>query len=330
MQRSTIHAWVQRCSACGTCAPDLGQASAGAEDIIQSPEYLEQLHDPDFPELANSFLCQSMIDDGRDEWTTATWALIHAAWTCDDAGHASQAATCRKRAADTLRKAEANGQSMGEQPGASTVILVDLLRRSDDLDEAAHVIEGTKGDISEEALLKILDYQTELIQAKDLGCHTIAEAFGDEADPGEEGSEQVEQGSSDDDDPVREAVRELVEQPFCELSFGEVDRLFVGLAEIAYRDGVLAWEELVPRSESDWMADEPETKPFNTKEFLAEAVGLAIDGSEPELVRSVLNVWIDSMLYERRVRYRKALEGILSVQKGDHPQAVEQRLKALY
>ncbi|MDO9565124.1 MAG: hypothetical protein Q7J15_00040 [Candidatus Desulfaltia sp.] len=142
------------------------------------------MSDSNFPELANSFVCASMIHESNGEWSAATWALIHAAWACDDASQSPQAVTCRKRAAAMLRKAQASGQTLSDQPGAITTILVDLLRRAGELDEAAKVIQESKATKTEDTVIRIMEYQTELIQANDIGCHTIAEALGEETDHG--------------------------------------------------------------------------------------------------------------------------------------------------
>jgi hypothetical protein len=137
------------------------------------------LKNAEFPELANFFICKSMIDEHGGKFVSATWALIHAAWACDDAKSTAQAVSCRKRAVTMLRKAEASGQEVAQQLGVSTAILVDLLRRAAALDEAARVVDQAGGAFSEEVLAQMLNYQKELIEAGDLDCHTIAEALGD-------------------------------------------------------------------------------------------------------------------------------------------------------
>ncbi len=182
MQRSTIHTWVQRCLNCGACFASLNQTDACAEDVIQTPEYLAQLNNADFPELANAFLCESMIRERGGDWASATWSLIHAAWTCDDTEHTDQAMHCRKRAAAMLRKAESHDRAVADQPGASTAILIDLLRRANELCEATAVIQDNRETVSNDTIALIMDYQKALIEARDLGCHTIQEAI--DANPG--------------------------------------------------------------------------------------------------------------------------------------------------
>jgi hypothetical protein len=177
MERSTIHAWVQRCPGCGACASDLSKVNAFARNVVKRAEYLVQLKDTEFPELANSFICKSIIDEHKGKFSSATWALIHATWACDDHQSTPQAIICRKRAATMLRKAEAKRQATAKQHGVSTAILVDLLRRADALDEAAETIEKTKKSFSEKVLVQVLHFQKELIETGDLGCYTVREAL---------------------------------------------------------------------------------------------------------------------------------------------------------
>ena len=178
-KRFTIHTWVQRCSGCGACAGDLSKANACAGEVVKKQDYLTQLRDSEYPELANSFICESMIYEHGGELAPATWSLIHAAWACDDVKSTSQAMTCRRRAATMLRK-ELSAQ---KQPGESTLILVDLLRRAGELEEAAELIEKGRESFSEEVFRQVADFQKGLVQAGDLGCYTIAEALGDDSHP---------------------------------------------------------------------------------------------------------------------------------------------------
>jgi hypothetical protein len=102
------------------------------------------LTDSNFPELANSFLCLAIIEQELKDFAQATWAIIYAAWVCDDAKIPKQAIECRRKAAETLRKAEDQGQAIVNEAGVSTAILADLLRRSGQIDEARKVIASQR------------------------------------------------------------------------------------------------------------------------------------------------------------------------------------------
>lgn len=179
MKRSTIFAWVQRCPECGYCASDISKAPSQAATLVHSPEYARQLTDSTFPELANGFLCKALIDESAADYAAAAWALIHAAWACDDAEKPEPAKTCRSKAIDLIEKVLANGQQVAEQDGADTAIRVDLLRRAGRLIEARHLISTKRPASTEDIISKMLDFQYVLLAKGDETCHTIAEALGE-------------------------------------------------------------------------------------------------------------------------------------------------------
>ena len=179
---------VRRCHNCGYCSSDLSKLTPRVKAIVKSEEYCRQLHDkttrPDpppgtydhHPDLANSFLYKSILDCVANRYADAAWSLIHAAWACDDKGHAAGAATCRRKAADMLVAAEAHGQSVGQEDGISTTILVDLLRRSGRMNDAYRVIEECRLTAPDRIIVRILKYQEILIEQDDTSRHTIGES----------------------------------------------------------------------------------------------------------------------------------------------------------
>ncbi len=177
MQRSTMFTWVQRCSKCGYCASNVSKSRPGFEAVVNAEEYRKQLNDQAFPELANSFLCKAIIDRETNDYAGATWALIHAAWVCDDAHRPNEAAVCRHKAATMLVTAEDHGQQVGSRSGASTAILVDLLRRSGRTDDARRVIAERRAGITDDIITRVLDFQSNLIEKGDTSCYTISQAL---------------------------------------------------------------------------------------------------------------------------------------------------------
>ncbi len=177
MRRSTIFAWVQRCPQCGYCACDVSKAPSQAEALVRSSEYIRQLSDSIYPELANSFLCKALIDERSGDYAAAAWALIHAAWACDDAEKPEPARTCRSKAVVMIEKALESGQTVAEQDGADTAIQVDLLRRAGRLADARQLISTKRPTITEDIISTILDFQYGLLTHGDEACHTIAEVL---------------------------------------------------------------------------------------------------------------------------------------------------------
>ena len=164
-KREAIFTLVHQCPDCGYCATDVSELRPGAESVVKSAEYRRQLHDKRYDRLANSFLCKAMID------------------CADGEGRATASVTCRSSAANTLMVSQDRGQSFAEQDGADTAILADLLRRSGRTDDARKVIaEGQRADV-EDVIVRVLEYQSALIDRGDTSCHTIGEAFEDQEKP---------------------------------------------------------------------------------------------------------------------------------------------------
>jgi len=180
MERSTIDTWVLRCPYCGYCSADIQSTPQGAQSMVNSQVYKDQLNNLYYPELANSFLCKSILDQGLNNVVGMTWVLIHAAWACDDEeGYKEQAIICREKAVKTLYLAEENHQMVTDECDVTTALLADLLRRSGQLQNADKVIKARKSSAVDENVAHILDYQIMLINRNDLSCHKISEAFAD-------------------------------------------------------------------------------------------------------------------------------------------------------
>lgn len=173
--RSTMASWVQRCPNCGYCSSDITIATEKTKSVIESVEYRTQLKDKNFPDLANSFLCKSLIAEKTGNFSAAAMSTIHAAWICDDAGYEESAKKCRMKALALLKKGKENGEFFAEKDGADIAIMTDLLRRSGHFDEALALIEENLDRITEDDIKKILIFQIRLIFEHDTKCHTISE-----------------------------------------------------------------------------------------------------------------------------------------------------------
>ena len=174
--RSTIYAWVKRCPSCGYCAPDPGKALAGAADAVRLPRYRWQLDARGFPDIANTFLCWSIIQEDLGAPARAAWASLHAAWVCDDEGEDVPARVCRRRAADLLQRAREQDERLAPLEGADEALLVDLLRRTGRFREARAVAARVLDQDPQPLIAGIMRLQVRLIAASDRGAHTVAEA----------------------------------------------------------------------------------------------------------------------------------------------------------
>jgi len=142
---------------------------------VNSQDYQDRLNDSKLPQLANAFLCYSMLKENDNDYATAAEAAIHAAWICDDNHLIRGAKQCRQRTIDMWRQAMRKGQSLGKQIGAEESLIVDLLRRSKQFAEAqATCIEGLEKKPGK-YIRDILLFQQKLITNLDIDCHCIDE-----------------------------------------------------------------------------------------------------------------------------------------------------------
>jgi hypothetical protein len=176
MQRSTISSWVQKCPECGYCAREIDKAPAMAGGVVASPGYQNQLHCPDYPELANAFVCFRIVSEGAGRLLDAAWASIHAAWPCDDAAKVEAATKCRNEAVRLIQALHEQGGFLAEQGGADEAILADLVRRPGRFEEAVDVVDRSMATTEQGLIRAVLLYQKGLISKGDAAVHRIEEA----------------------------------------------------------------------------------------------------------------------------------------------------------
>jgi len=108
----------------------------------------------------------------------------------------------------------------------------------------------------------------------------------------------------------------LVGRSLEEMSLDEVAELWFELAEQARRLGVLSLEPLLLE--------------FGSL-FVREAVQLAVDGTEPDLIYDILKTRIQhAILPRRKMRGVMAIEALAAIMAGDNPRIIHHKLGAIY
>lgn len=163
MARSTMPLWLHECPGCGHIARDLSRAHAVAAEVVRTDAYKAQRHDPAYPELANKFLCATLILEKT--WATkgAFWNALAAAWACDDAGNADGARRCRLRAIDLWH---ASTEPVSDQAGVSALVLADLFRRTGQFDRVEEAIAAAPAAV-ESFLARTLERERALAHGRD-------------------------------------------------------------------------------------------------------------------------------------------------------------------
>jgi hypothetical protein len=145
---------------------------------MASEAYRDQLINRALPDLANSFLCASIILAALADYARAGWNSLRAAWVCDDTPNIEGAVSCRKRAADLFKEAQLRNQPIATQAGAADALMVDVLRRSRQFPLALSLCEEGLRKYQDDLFKAIFRFQQMLIQRGDTGCYTIAQAVG--------------------------------------------------------------------------------------------------------------------------------------------------------
>jgi hypothetical protein len=174
--RSTIENWIEACPKCNFCAPRIDQEIVGSKGTVESEDYEMQFHSVKYPQLANKFLCYSIIQVHEGNFSEAGWACVHAAWVCDDNEH-NGSAELRIRAAELFEKALLKGQEVISERGGPGVLLIDLFRRAGEFGKAREYCDIGLSKEEDETVASIIKFESELIEKKDKGVYTVDDAL---------------------------------------------------------------------------------------------------------------------------------------------------------
>ena len=117
------------------------------------------------------------------------------------------------------------------------------------------------------------------------------------------------------DASVDDLAARLQATPFSELDLDGVTDAFVDMAILSRQEGLAPLKALVA-----FVDDKP----------LADGLELASDGTEPELIQTILEMQIQTLLHHHKTKCRMVTEGVLSIQSGDNPRIIEQKMRTFY
>lgn len=177
MIRSTIYTWIQRCPSCGYCAADISKESGKATEHLTKEAYKKQLVDDQYSELANSFLCSSLLSEYEGNHVDAGWSALNAAWVCDDADANAPARNCRMQAALFFEMAMKKGDPFAENRDYETLILADVLRRAGEFERTIKLCGEYQKDEMEDWLMAVLLNEIMLSTDEDDSCHNLDEVL---------------------------------------------------------------------------------------------------------------------------------------------------------
>lgn len=165
MQRSTMPYWLQECHKCRYVAEDISERAKIKAEFLRSEEYLSCNGVKFKSELAARFYRYYLINLENKKFKDAFFAILHAAWACDDEEDFHSAVKCREIAVSLHSKLEPDENL--------SVMKMDILRRSGQFE--ALITEYSSAEYSQEILNKIAKFQLQKAKEKDTLCYTVAD-----------------------------------------------------------------------------------------------------------------------------------------------------------
>ena len=169
MERSTMEWWLEECPHCGYVANDLSKKTVITKDWLKNNRYSSCDNRNFESTLVEKFYKYYLINMTNNNHKSAFYAVLHAAWACDDVEDVDNAMYCRQKALEELSKCVVDNDKK------ETLLLVraDLLRRTRQFDLLVKEYEGQI--FSEELLNKIAAFQVEKAKEQDTACYTVAD-----------------------------------------------------------------------------------------------------------------------------------------------------------
>ena len=173
MRRSTMSTWIQECPSCGYVSSEVSDPTNVTRMWLMSEKYRTCNGIKFSSGLAKQFYKHYLINMHDDKVEDAFFAILHAAWACDDMEDNNHARYCREIAI-TL----ATQMIEEDHPNKSTLLLMraDLMRRSGHFEE---LIETYSSLTFEDKLFdQILAFEIDRAKNQDTSCYRVKDAEG--------------------------------------------------------------------------------------------------------------------------------------------------------
>ena len=174
MRRSTMSHWVQECPTCGYVSSCIDAETTIDAKFLKTPEYLTCDGVNFESALAARFYKYYKISlrDGKPR--NAFFAILHAAWACDDYRDDANAAHCRQLSLSLL---SGMMDSAADEKETLSLIQADIMRRAGLFDE----MKSRYADVrySQNLLNQILEFELSCAEKRDAGCYTVSDVTGE-------------------------------------------------------------------------------------------------------------------------------------------------------
>lgn len=171
MMRDTLCFLVRECPRCGYVADNLQEKTSVKPRFLKSDVYRTCDGTLFQWKLASRFYRLYLIQCRDGQKRKAFFALLHAAWACDDAGDRENAIRCRRLALPLITELIEENPADREE---LILVKADVLRRAECFDELKeYLAETLPRDVLSE---RILSFQSHLADKRDAACYTVSDA----------------------------------------------------------------------------------------------------------------------------------------------------------
>ena len=127
MMRSTMNVWLQECPGCGYVSEDVSNLSRVDREWLNSDKYCNCEGIPFVSDLSKEFYKYYLINMFDNNIEDAFFAVLHAAWSCDDDADIVNAKHCRELAIELATRLLDKGY---ENEDSLKLTRADLMRRA--------------------------------------------------------------------------------------------------------------------------------------------------------------------------------------------------------
>ena len=171
MLRSTMFWWIQACPFCGYNADSLDDATGVTREWLDSEPYRTCEGNAFRSSLASQFYRSYMIKKMDGKLPDAYYAVLHAAWACDDEWDTENAIVCRLKALELLDQVDKRFKTPEDD-----LVRLDLLRRTGQFEAVER--EAAALQFTDEKFRQVAAFQLEKARQKDTACYRMGKVFG--------------------------------------------------------------------------------------------------------------------------------------------------------
>lgn len=180
MERDLVDMSIHECRECGYCAPDLASSQDLGQPDVTSEGYRQARSDKRFGTVAQQYRAYACLAQKAGNAQLAAWGYLQAAWVCDDLKSKARTAAvvCRQDVLKQMADLQSKNMSYTQDADTDFVFRLDLLRRTNQFAQVIQDVDALAKRFGS-PLAEIASYQRHLAEARDAGCHRLADALPD-------------------------------------------------------------------------------------------------------------------------------------------------------